>query len=99
MMKKPYQCTIEIINRSPHPLPAYQSKQASGMDLRAFIDKSIILEPFERVLVKTGIYIACQQKSTLKLITVQPDGSKPMPANDFINGHQLSVGMLLLNEV
>ena len=51
-------CNIKIINESRHPLPAYQTLQAAGMDLRAFIDKPITLNPMERVSVETGIRIA-----------------------------------------
>ncbi|MGB0356614.1 MAG: dUTP diphosphatase [Cytophagales bacterium] len=51
-------CKIKIINRSRHPLPAYQSLQAAGMDLRACIDQSITLGSLERASVPTGIYMA-----------------------------------------
>jgi dUTP pyrophosphatase len=49
---------ISIINRSHHPLPAYATLGASGMDLRAFIKESITLSPLQRVLVGTGVSIA-----------------------------------------
>ncbi len=52
------ECLVKIVNHSSHPLPSYQSKQAAGMDLRAFIEEPIRLEPFQRTLVKTGIHIA-----------------------------------------
>ena len=38
-------------------LPAYESKDAAGMDIRAYLDKDIVLEPGERTLVPTGLYI------------------------------------------
>ena len=49
---------IEIINKSEHALPAYESLNASGLDLKAFISEDVILKPLERVLVPTGLYIA-----------------------------------------
>ena len=52
---------IKIINKSKHPLPQYQTQGSSGMDLRANLDKKIILKSLERTLVPTGIYIELQQ--------------------------------------
>jgi dUTP pyrophosphatase len=49
---------IKIINRSKHPLPAYESKSAAGMDLRANLDDPCILKPMQRKLIPTGIYMA-----------------------------------------
>ena len=34
---------IKIINKSPHSLPKYETENSAGMDIKAFIDKSIIL--------------------------------------------------------
>ena len=50
--------TIQIINKSKHALPKYETAASAGMDLRANIDNSIILKPLERVLIKTGLFIA-----------------------------------------
>ena len=49
---------IEIINKSKHPLPQYETELSAGLDLRANIDESITLKPLERTLVKTGLFIA-----------------------------------------
>lgn len=49
---------INIINRSHHPLPAYATPQSAGLDLRANLDAPITLQPLERRLVPTGLYIA-----------------------------------------
>ena len=49
---------VEIINRSPHALPEYQTEGSSGMDLRAWLSEPITLQPMERKLVPTGLYIA-----------------------------------------
>lgn len=48
---------VKIINRSAHPLPAYATSGSSGMDLRANIDAPIELQPLERNLVPTGLFI------------------------------------------
>lgn len=50
--------TINIINKSHHPLPAYATEQSAGMDLRAFIEEPIVLHPMERKLIHTGLYMA-----------------------------------------
>ncbi|MFK5890470.1 MAG: dUTP diphosphatase [Flavobacteriaceae bacterium] len=50
--------TIQIINKSKHALPKYETAASAGMDLRANIDNSIILKPLEHVLIKTGLFIA-----------------------------------------
>lgn len=48
---------VKIINRSHHPLPAYATPGSSGMDVRAFVKHPIVLQPLERVLVPTGLYL------------------------------------------
>ena len=50
--------TIEIINKSKHQLPHYETLASAGMDLRANIDAAITLKPLERTIVKTGLFIA-----------------------------------------
>ncbi len=49
---------IRIVNRSKHDLPVYATPDSSGMDLRANIDASITLQPLQRALVGTGLYMA-----------------------------------------
>lgn len=49
---------VQIINKSRHPLPQYQTELSAGMDLRANLDVPITLQPLERKLIPTGIYIA-----------------------------------------
>ncbi len=48
---------IRIVNKSKHQLPAYSTEFSAGLDLRANIDKDIILKSLERTLVPTGLYI------------------------------------------
>jgi len=49
---------VEIINKSPHALPEYQTTGAAGMDLRAWLQQPVSLKPMERVLIPTGLFIA-----------------------------------------
>jgi dUTP pyrophosphatase len=49
---------IQVINRSKHALPAYETEQSAGMDVRANIDESISMNPLERAIVPTGLFIA-----------------------------------------
>lgn len=49
---------IQVINKSHHPLPEYATLQSAGMDIRANLDEPITLQPLQRCLVPTGLYIA-----------------------------------------
>lgn len=48
---------IKIVNQSDNPLPAYETAFSAGMDLRASLDKPVMLKPLERTLIGTGLYI------------------------------------------
>lgn len=49
---------IAIINRSRHDLPQYATPLSAGMDLRANVSEPVTLQPMERRLIPTGLYIA-----------------------------------------
>ncbi|MBR4066916.1 MAG: dUTP diphosphatase [Bacteroidaceae bacterium] len=49
---------VDIINKSKHQLPSYATSLSAGMDLRANIDQPIELQPLQRVLVPTGLFLA-----------------------------------------
>ena len=49
---------VQIINKSKHETPNYETEGAAGMDLRANIDAQIVLNPLERAIIKTGLFIA-----------------------------------------
>ena len=49
---------VQVINKSKHPLPAYATELSAGMDIRANLSEPITLEPLQRCLVPTGLYIA-----------------------------------------
>ena len=52
--------SIQIVNKSKHQLPKYETIQSAGMDIRANIEEPITLKPLERALVKTGLFIALE---------------------------------------
>jgi len=49
---------VAIINKSPHALPQYQTAGAAGMDLHAWLKEPVILQPMERLLIPTGLFLA-----------------------------------------
>jgi dUTP pyrophosphatase len=49
---------VKIVNKSRHQLPKYSTACSAGMDLRANIDSPIVLRPFQRALVPTGLFIS-----------------------------------------
>ena len=49
---------IKVINKGHQELPVYATSQSAGMDLRANIYAPVVLQPMERRLVPTGLYIA-----------------------------------------
>ncbi len=48
---------VRIVNKSKHELPAYATALSAGMDIRANLEKPVVLRPMERSLIKTGLYI------------------------------------------
>jgi len=48
---------VKIVNESGNPLPAYATEGSAGMDLCAHIHESVVLEPLERRLIPTGLFI------------------------------------------
>ena len=50
--------SVNIVNKSHHPLPAYATSLSAGMDLRANLEAPLTLQPLERRLIPTGLFIA-----------------------------------------
>ena len=48
---------VKIVNHSRFALPEYQTPLSAGLDIRANIKESISLEPLQRALVPTGLYV------------------------------------------
>jgi len=55
------QIKVKIINKSENQAPAYATESSAGMDVRANLREPIVLQPMERVLVPTGLYIELPQ--------------------------------------
>ena len=52
---------VKIINKSKNELPKYETLFSAGMDLRANLEESIVLKPFQRLVVNTGLFISLEQ--------------------------------------
>lgn len=52
---------VKIINKSGNALPAYETPSAAGMDVRACTHEPIVVKPFQRVLVPTGLRVQLPQ--------------------------------------
>ena len=48
---------VKIINESANPLPAYETAGAAGMDVRAQLKEPLLLQPLQRALVPTGLFM------------------------------------------
>ena len=48
---------VNIINKSAHALPNYETIASAGMDLRANLDEPVVLPPLGRAIIKTGLFI------------------------------------------
>jgi len=48
---------VKIVNKSKHTLPEYSTTFSAGMDIRANLDKKIVLKPLQRELISTGLFI------------------------------------------
>lgn len=49
--------SVRIVNTSSNPLPGYATTGSAGMDLRASLSQAVALQPLERTLIPTGIFI------------------------------------------
>ena len=48
---------VKLINKSHHPAPSYATTGSAGMDIRANLTEPIVLEPLDRVLIPTGLFM------------------------------------------
>lgn len=48
---------IKIVNTSDNPTPEYATAGSAGMDLRAWVTEPVILQPMERQLIPTGLFL------------------------------------------
>lgn len=52
-----YTVRVNIVNTSTNPLPAYATSGSAGMDIRAYLKEPVSLQPLERSLISTGLFI------------------------------------------
>lgn len=52
---------LKLVNKSNNDLPRYETELSAGMDVRSFLESPIILKPFERKLVNTGLYVQLEK--------------------------------------
>ena len=48
---------VKVVNKGGQPLPAYETAQSAGMDLRAALEGDLVLAPGDRALVPTGLFL------------------------------------------
>ncbi len=48
---------VKIVNHSRHPLPEYKTAGAAGLDLCANLENAVVLQPLERKLIPTGLFM------------------------------------------
>jgi len=53
---------LPVINTSPYKLPDYATSSSAGLYLRANIKKPVYLNPFQRILIPTGLKISLPEK-------------------------------------
>ena len=52
---------IDVVNKGKHSLPEHKTTASAGVDLRANLDAPVVLDPGERTLIKTGLFLAVPQ--------------------------------------
>lgn len=58
---------VQIINKSKYPLPQYETQHSAGMDLRANIEEPLSLQPLQRMLIPTGLFIALEENTEAQI--------------------------------
>ena len=48
---------VKVVNKSGIDLPQYATEFSAGMDVRAAIDAPVVLEPLQRAMIPTGLYL------------------------------------------
>lgn len=48
---------VNIVNKSRHELPKYETEASAGMDIRANLDEPVVLKPLQRALIPSGLFI------------------------------------------
>lgn len=48
---------IRIVNNSSNINPAYETTHSAGMDIRANLEEPVTMQPLERAIIPTGLFI------------------------------------------
>jgi dUTP pyrophosphatase len=48
---------VRVVRRTANPLPAYETADSAGMDLRAHLDQAVVLAAGERALIPSGLHL------------------------------------------
>ena len=48
---------VKIVNKSRFALPEYQTPLSAGLDIRANLDEPVTLQPLERAMIPTGLFV------------------------------------------
>ena len=59
--------SVKIINQSSNPLPEYATTGSSGMDIRAWLETPVTLQPLERTLISTGISVELPENYEIQI--------------------------------
>ena len=57
LAERPMAIRVKVVNKGGHSLPAYETAQSAGMDLRAALEGDLVLAPGDRALVPTGLFL------------------------------------------
>ena len=59
---------VKIVNKSSNPSPAYATPLSAGMDIRANLQEPLTLNPLQRMLIPTGLYIVRVADKSIKIL-------------------------------
>lgn len=48
---------VNIVSKSRHELPKYETEASAGMDIRANLEEAVLLKPLQRAMIPTGLFI------------------------------------------
>lgn len=48
---------VKVVNKSSFELPEYATEHSAGLDLRAFIAEEVVIEPLDRIIIPTGLFL------------------------------------------
>lgn len=58
---------VNIVNKSNHNLPEYGTSMSAGLDLKANISEPVVLNPLQRTLIPTDLYVAIPEGYELQI--------------------------------